>query len=56
MIDLYQKPRDPQVRFFDGYLKLVQTPDKKELQRPIPFFNPMAKEHILEKLLKLKSE
>lgn len=55
MIELYQKSRDPQTRFFDGYLKLIQTPDKKDLQRPLPFFNPMAKNHILDKLQGMKS-
>ena len=54
MIDFYKKPRDPQVRFFDGYLKMIQTPDKKDLQRPLPFFNPMGKEHILHKLEAMK--
>lgn len=55
MIDMYQKPRDVQTRFFDTYLKLVQTPDKKDLQRPIPFFNPMWKKHVLEKLQTLQA-
>ena len=54
VIDLYRKPRDPQQRFFNGYLKLIQTPDKKDLQLPLPFFNPMAKDHILTQLLTLK--
>lgn len=54
MIEFYQKPRDPQVRFFDWYLKMIQTPDKKDLLRPLPFFNPMGKEHVLEKLQDMK--
>lgn len=54
MIEFYQTPREVQTRFFDGYLKLIQTPDKKELQRPLPFFNPMAKEHILHKIETMK--
>lgn len=56
IVDLYKKPRTPEDRFFDWYLKLVQTHDKKDLQRPLPFFNPMAKDHILEKLLALQAQ
>lgn len=54
MIEFYKKPRTPQDRFFDWYLKMIQTPDKKDMQRPLPFFNPMWKEHILEKLQSMK--
>ncbi|HMT01347.1 MAG TPA: hypothetical protein PKD96_00225 [Candidatus Absconditabacterales bacterium] len=54
MIAVYQKPRTPEERFFGHYLKLIQTPSKKDLQHPLPFFNPMAKDHILEKLQTLK--
>ena len=56
MIEFYKKPRTPQDRFFDWYLKMIQTPDKKDMQRPLPFFNPMWKEHILEKLQSMKKE
>lgn len=54
MIEFYKKPRDPQVRFLDWYLKLIQTPDKKDMMRPLPYFNPMGKEHVLEKLQNMK--
>lgn len=54
MISLYQKPRTPEERFFGHYLKLIQTKNKKDLERPLPFFNPMGKSHILEKLQLLK--
>jgi hypothetical protein len=54
VIDLYQKPRTIEDRFV-SYLKLVQTPDKKDMALPLTFFNPMAKEHVLEKLLELKA-
>ncbi len=54
MIALYLLPKTYDQRFV-SYLKLVQTADKKEMSQPLTFFNPMAKEHILDKLLELKS-
>jgi hypothetical protein len=54
MIDLYQKPRTTENRFVP-YMKLLQTSDKKDMARPLTFFNPMAKEHVLDKLLELKA-
>jgi hypothetical protein len=53
MIQVYQNPRTIEGRF-DNYLKVIQGGNKKDMTFPLPFFNPMAKEHVLEKLLKLK--
>jgi hypothetical protein len=53
MLRLYQKPRTIEDRFVP-YMKLVQTPDQKDMARPLAFFNPMAKDHILEKLVEMK--
>jgi hypothetical protein len=53
MISLYQKPCTPEDRFVP-YMKLLQTPDQKDMAKPLAFFNPMAKDHILEKLMELQ--
>jgi hypothetical protein len=53
MIDFYQKPRDL-VRF-QNYLNLLQGDTKGDLALPIGGFNPMAKPHVLAKLLALKN-
>jgi hypothetical protein len=53
MIDLYQKPRD-MARFKD-YLQTLTGGNNNNLELPIMGFNPMAKEHILDKLLTLKA-
>jgi hypothetical protein len=53
MISIYQKPRTMEDRFV-SYMKLVQTSDQKDMARPLAFFNPMAKDHILEKLVEMK--
>jgi hypothetical protein len=53
MIDLYTQPRTAEGRFVP-YLKLIQTADGKDMARPLQFFNPMAKEHVLKKLQLLK--
>jgi hypothetical protein len=53
MINLYQKPRTPEDRFV-LYMKLLQTPDQKDMARPLTFFNPMAKDHILQKLIEME--
>ncbi len=52
MIDFYQKPRD--FERFQSYLSLLQGDTKGDLARPIGGFNPMAKPHVLEKLMVLK--
>jgi hypothetical protein len=54
MIQLYQNPRTIEGRF-DKYLKLIEGGNKNDMTLPLPFFNPMAKEHILVKLLELKA-
>ena len=53
MIDLYQMPRT--MERFQEYLKILQGDQKGELAMPISGFNPMAKEHILQKLTELKN-
>jgi hypothetical protein len=55
MITLYQKPLTIEDRFA-SYMKLVQTPDQEDMERPLAFFNPMAKEHILEKLAEMRKQ
>lgn len=53
MIDLYEKPRT--VERFQAYLDTLQGGKKDNLAMPISGFNPMAKEHLLDKLKELKS-
>ena len=51
MCDLYEKPRS--LERFQEYISKLQ--DKKgDMSLPIAGFNPMAKEHILDKLAELK--
>jgi hypothetical protein len=52
MFDLYQKPRT--LDRFEEYLKTLQGDTKGDLILPIGGFNPMAKDHALEKLSELK--
>jgi hypothetical protein len=52
MIDLYEKPRS--MERFQEYLKLLQGDTRDDLAFPIGNFNPMAKEHVLEKLKLLR--
>jgi hypothetical protein len=54
MIKLYQTPRTYEDRF-NKYLDLIQGDKKDDMSRPLVFFNPMAKDHILEKLTELNS-
>ncbi len=53
MIDLYKQPLS--IDRFQAYIKLLQGETKGNLAFPISGFNPMAKEHILEKLRELKN-
>lgn len=53
VLELYRMPLSP-VRF-EQYLKLLHDTTKSELVLPIGGFNPMAKEHALEQLEKLKA-
>lgn len=52
MLKLYEKPRT--VERFQEYLKTVQGDTKGDLAMPISGFNPMAKEHLLDKLTELR--
>lgn len=52
MIDLYEKPRN--FERFQEYLETLQGDAKGDLTIPISGFNPMAKEHLLDKLKELK--
>ncbi len=51
MIDLYEKPRS--FERFQEYISILQG-TSKDLVIPITGFNPMAKEHLLDKLAELK--
>lgn len=53
MIDFYQKPRD--MARFKNYLQTLTGEDNSKMELPIMGFNPMAKEHVLAKLLALKA-
>lgn len=53
VLELYRMPLSP-VRF-GQYLKLLHDSTKDELVLPVGGFNPMAKEHALEQLEKLKA-
>lgn len=52
MIDLYEQPRT--FERFQEYLNILQGDTKGDLAIPISGFNPMAKEHLLDKLKELK--
>ena len=53
MVGLYQKPLNPQR--FQAYLGLLEGGEKGEMKMPIVGFNPMAKDHVLDKLLAMKA-
>lgn len=53
LIDLYCKPRT--FERFQEYIKVLQGGSKGDLLLPISGFNPMAKDHILEKLSELRA-
>lgn len=40
---------------FQDYLKILQGDSKDDMQVPVGNFNPMGKEHVLEKLIELKT-
>lgn len=54
MLDLYAKPRSKER--FQEYISMLQDGKKGDLTLPIVGFNPMAKEHILQKLAELKEQ
>ena len=51
--ELYSKPRSPQR--FQEYLAMLQGNTKGDMALPIVGFNPMAKEHIMEKIAQLEA-
>lgn len=53
MLDLYSKPRSKER--FQEYLALLQGDKKGDLTLPIGSFNPMAKEHVVQKLVELRA-
>ena len=53
MTDLYEKPRT--FERFQEYLKTLRGDTKGDLAIPISGFNPMAKEHLLDRLKELKN-
>lgn len=53
MIALYGKPRT--FERFQEYLKTLQGGTKADMAIPITGFNPMAKEHLLDRLKQLKN-
>ncbi|EQA44631.1 hypothetical protein LEP1GSC050_1983 [Leptospira broomii serovar Hurstbridge str. 5399] len=53
MIELYQKPIN--MDRFRRYLNLALNEDKSDIELPILNFNPMAKEHILNKCIELRN-
>ncbi|MCW3101898.1 MAG: hypothetical protein JWO09_338 [Bacteroidetes bacterium] len=52
MIGLYGKPRS--MERFHEYLKILQGNSKDDMLVPVGNFNPMGKEHVLQKLEELK--
>ncbi len=53
MIEFYEKPRT--FERFQEYIKTLQGDTKGDLSIPISGFNPMAKEHLLDRLKELKN-
>lgn len=53
MLDLYHKPRS--IERFKEYLALLQGNTKGDLSMPLGGFNPMGKEHVVNKLHELKA-
>lgn len=53
MLDLYSKPRG--FERFQEYISTLQGNSKSDMELPIAGFNPMAKEHMSQKLKELKA-
>ena len=53
MIELYQQPLSP--KRFQNYLATLKGGTKDDMTLPIAGFNPMAKPHVLQQLLELKT-
>jgi hypothetical protein len=52
MLDFYEQPRG--FERFQQYIKALQGETKGDLSFPVSGFNPMAKEHVTDKLYQLK--
>jgi len=52
MIDLYSKPRT--IESFHEYISILRNGNKGDMVSPIVGFNPMAKDHVVQKLQELK--
>jgi hypothetical protein len=52
MVEFYSVP--PSIERFNKYLSILEGQTKGELEVPIAAYNPMAKEHVRERLLELK--
>ena len=52
MLDIYNKPRSPER--FKEYLAILKGSSKSDLKIPIAGFNPMAKDHVIDKIQELK--
>lgn len=52
MLDLYKNPRS--IKRFDEYIKKLQGGTMGDLVLPISGFNPMAKDHAIQKLIQLQ--
>ncbi|TCI92203.1 hypothetical protein [Tenacibaculum sp. M341] len=53
MLEIYSKPRSPER--FKEYLALLKGDTNNDLDVPISGFNPMAKEHVVQKIEELKN-
>ena len=53
MIGFYEQPRG--VTRFKDYINMMTSNKSNHLDLPLPFFNPMAKDHVPQKLLELKA-
>ena len=53
MLEFYEHPRERER--FDLYIKMLQGNSKGDMELPIGGYNPMAKAHLSEKLMELKS-
>jgi len=53
LLDFYQQERSPER--FQAYLQMVYDRQKDQLRLPLPFFNPMAKDHVIAHLQTLQN-
>lgn len=52
MIEFYQQPRGRQR--FEDYLQMLRGDDPNNMEMPLPYFNPMAKDHVPALLVQLR--